>query len=139
MTVFLHHSEKLNYTVDNVHQFGAHWGIKYTLDNFDGEEYDGVTQLVGMQYRYDWTPRLDLSFHGDILHSSNSDNFKYSIGPSVGVNVYKNMWLSVGYNVEGFEDEDFTSSEYTANGPYVKLRLKFDATTIKGLLKNKQN
>lgn len=125
----------VNYTMDNVHQFGAHWGIKYTLDNFDGEEYDGVTQLVGFQYRYDWTPKLDLSLHGDILYSSNSDNYKYSLGPSVGVNVYKNMWLSVGYNVDGFEDEDFTSSEYTANGPYVKLRLKFDANSIKGLLK----
>ncbi len=124
----------INYTMDNVHQFGAHWGIKYTLDNIDGEEYDGLTQLVGFQYRYDWSPKLDLSLHGDILYSSNSDNYKYSLGPSVGINVYKNMWLSVGYNIDGFEDDDFTSSDYTANGPYVKLRLKFDAHTIKGLL-----
>ncbi len=124
----------LNYTVDGKHQFGAHWGIKYTLDNIDSEEYDGVTQLLGFQYLYDLHERVDLSLHGDVLYSTNADNYRYSLGPSIGLNVYKNMWLSVGYNLDGFEDEDFSSAEYTANGPYVKMRLKFDKSTVKGLL-----
>lgn len=124
-----------NYTLDSIHQFAAHWGFKYTLDDIDGEEYDGVTQLFGFQYRRDINDKLDLSLHGDILHSSNADNFRYSIGPAIGVNVYKNAWLSLGYNIDGFEDEDFSSAEYTANGPYIKLRLKFDTSTVKGLLK----
>ena len=126
----------LNYALDSVHQLGVHWGIKYNLDNIDGEEYDGVTQLFGFQYRRDITDKLDLSLHGDVLHSSNSDNFRYSFGPAAGFNVYKNTWLSVGYNIDGFEDDDFSSAEYTANGPYIKLRLKFDTNTVKGLLKN---
>ncbi|MDW3095745.1 MAG: OmpA family protein [Gammaproteobacteria bacterium] len=125
----------LNYTVDGKHQFGAHWGIKYTLDHIDSEEYDGVTQLLGFQYVYDLHERVDLSLHGDVLYSSNADNYRYSLGPSFGLNVYKNMWLSIGYNLDGFEDEDFSSSEYTANGPYVKMRFKFDKNTVKGLLK----
>jgi uncharacterized repeat protein (TIGR01451 family) len=124
----------LNYTVDGKHQFGAHWGIKYTLDHIDSKEYQGVTQLLGFQYLYDLDERVDLSLHGDVLYSSNVDNYRYSLGPSIGLNVYKNMWLSVGYNLDGFEDEDFSSSEYTANGPYVKMRLKFDKSTVKGLL-----
>lgn len=124
----------LNYTVDGKHQFGAHWGIKYTLDNIDSEEFDGITQLLGFQYLYDLHERVDLSLHGDLLYSTNADNYRYSLGPSIGINVYKNMWLSVGYNLDGFEDEDFTSAEYTANGPYVKMRLKFDKSTVKGLL-----
>ena len=125
----------LNYTVDGKHQFGAHWGIKYTLDNIDSEEYDGITQLFGFQYLYDLHDRVDLSLHGDILYSSNADNYRYSLGPSIGLNVYKNMWLSIGYNIDGFEDEDFSSSEYTANGPYMKMRFKFDKNTVKSLLK----
>jgi len=124
----------LNYTVDGRHQFGAHWGIKYTLDNIDSKEYDGFTQLLGFQYLYDLHERVDLSLHGDVLYSSNADNYRYSLGPSIGLNVYKNMWLSVGYNLDGFEDEDLSGSEYTANGPYVKMRLKFDKSTVKGLL-----
>tara|TARA_R110002049_G_scaffold252264_2_gene427299 strand:+ start:32389 stop:38655 length:6267 start_codon:yes stop_codon:yes gene_type:complete len=124
----------LNYTVDGKHQFGAHWGIKYTLDNIDNEEYDGVTQLLGFQYLYDLHKRVDLSLHGDVLYSSNTDNYRYSLGPAIGLNVFKNMWLSVGYNIDGFEDEDFSAAEYTANGPYVKMRFKFDKSTVKGLL-----
>ncbi len=33
----------------------------------------------------------------------------------------------------GIEDEDFTSAEYTVNKPYVKIRLKFDKSAVKGL------
>ena len=91
--------------------------------------------MFGFQYRHDINDKLDLSLHGDILHSSNADNFRYSLGPAIGVNVYKNTWVSFGYNIDGFEDEDFSSAEYTANGPYIKLRLKFDTSTVKGLLK----
>ncbi len=36
------------------------------------------------------------------------------------------MWLSVGYNVDGFNDEDFIAAEYTAKGPYIKFRMKLD-------------
>ena len=69
-----------------------------------------------------------------MLYSSNTDNYRYSLGPAIGLNVFKNMWLSVGYNIDGFEDEDFSAAEYTANGPYVKMRFKFDKSTVKGLL-----
>ncbi len=125
----------LNYTIDKQQQFATHWGVKYNLDNIDGEEYDGFTQLLGFQYIYDLHERLDLSLHGDILYSSNSDNYRYSLGPSLGVNVYKNLWLSIGYNIDGFEDEDFSQSEYTANGPFVKMRFKFDKHSLSNLLK----
>ena len=125
----------LNYTNDPVHQFATHLGLKYNLDNIDGEEYDGFTGLLGFQYRYDVNARLDLSLHGDVLYSTNANNYRYSFGPSVGVNVYKNLWVSVGYNVDGFEDDDFTSAEYTASGPYIKMRFKFDSDTVKSILK----
>ena len=44
------------------------------------------------------------------------------------------MWLSVGYNVEGFEDDDFIAADYTAKGPYLKLRMKFDQNLAKRFL-----
>ena len=125
----------LNYTIDDQQQLATHLGIKYTLDNIDGEEYQGFTNLLGFQYIYDLHERIDLSLHGDILYSSNADNYRYSLGPSAGFNVYKNLWLSVGYNIDGFEDEDFSQSEYTASGPYLKMRFKFDKNTLSGLLK----
>ena len=44
------------------------------------------------------------------------------------------MWVSVGYNVTGFEDRDFTGADYTAQGPYLKLRFKVDQESAKEFL-----
>ena len=41
----------------------------------------------------------------------------------------RNIWLSVGYNFEGFEDRDFSAAGYTATGPYIRFRMKFDQDT----------
>ena len=37
--------------------------------------------------------------------------------------------LSLGYNFSGFRDQDFSSSDYTSQGVYVKYRMKFDQYT----------
>ena len=56
------------------------------------------------------------------------------MGPSIGVTPAKNVWMSVGYNVEGFSDEDFEAAEFSQKGFFVKLRIKFDQTTAGELL-----
>ena len=123
-----------NYTLDDSSQLAVHWGAKYVLDHIDDDHYDGFTNLIGFQYTYDLHRRIDLSVHGDVLSSTNSSNTKFSFGPSVGFNVYSNFWLSVGYNLDGFRDDDFTGSDYTVNGAYAKLRVKFDTDSMRSLL-----
>ena len=41
-----------------------------------------------------------------------------------------NLWASIGYNFNGFRDEDFSQSNYTAKGIYLKFRLKFDQHSL---------
>ena len=57
----------------------------------------------------------------------------WSAGLSVGHSFAKNVWLSLGYNFAGFEDEDFAQARYTVNGPYIQFRIKFDQESIKQL------
>ena len=38
----------------------------------------------------------------------------------------QNAWVSLGYNLLGFQDEDFSAADYTAQGPFVRFRIKFD-------------
>jgi len=45
--------------------------------------------------------------------------------------LFDNAWISVGYNLVGFEDKDFSSAAYTAQGPYVRFRMKFDQQTVR--------
>ena len=48
----------------------------------------------------------------------------------------ENVWVSLGYNVSGFEDEDFEAAKYRSEGPYIKLRAKFDQNTAKNVLRS---
>ncbi len=121
----------LNLLPDRRNQIALHYGIKYGKDTIDGMRYDGLTQALGSEYRHDINARWDVGLQGSIRYSSNSNTLLYSAGPSVGVNLFKNLWLSAGYNFAGYRDSDFTAAGYTARGPYAKLRFKFDSGTTK--------
>ncbi len=115
-------------------QLSVNHGIKYSAFSADGADLSGVTQLAGAEARYDVTDKIDIGVHGEALYSWNSGALQYSYGPSVGLSPAKNVWLSLGWNFAGFEDRDFAAAEYSASGPYLKLRIKFDQHTAKGLL-----
>jgi hypothetical protein len=44
----------------------------------------------------------------------------------VGYSVATNLWVSAGYNFFGYRDTDLAGADYTAKGPFVRLRYKFD-------------
>ncbi len=108
-------------------------GAKFVGDVIDGDSYDGFTDLVGLEARYDLTDRVDIGFRLSMLHSWQSGQLDYSAGPSLGIHVAKNMWVSVGYNLAGFQDDDFSRINYTAQGPFVQFRLKFDQDSVRAL------
>ncbi|MGD9596911.1 MAG: hypothetical protein AB7G76_10660 [Steroidobacteraceae bacterium] len=114
-------------------QLGVQWGLRYVRSSFDGERYDGLSDLYGVDVRRDLTARFDLGVHGTALNSWQSGTHDYALGLDLGITVAKSLWISVGYNVQGFADDDYGASRYTASGPYVKLRLKADQDTFKDL------
>ena len=123
-----------NYKAAEKHQVALQLGLKYVVENIDADEYNGLTGLYGLEYRYDLAPRWDVSVRSSLLASHNAGTAKYSYGAAIGHSIRPNMWLSVGYNVDGFEDDDFVAADYTAKGPYLKLRVKFDQDLAKRFL-----
>jgi hypothetical protein len=111
-------------------QLSLQLGLKYVVDNIDGDEYDGVTALYGLEYRRNFNPRWDWGVQGSVLQTFNADVYQYSTGVSIGHSPFDNTWVSLGYNVAGFEDSDFTGADYTAQGPYLKFRMKLDQTHL---------
>ncbi|MDH5710362.1 MAG: OmpA family protein [Gammaproteobacteria bacterium] len=118
-----------NYKPDHSNQLALNYGVKYVIDSFDGDEYNGMTHLLGTEYRHDFTRLIDFGLHAHTLYSANSNNYLYSRGVSVGFQLARNIWLSLGYNFDGFEDRDFSAAGYTAQGPYLQFRMKFDQNT----------
>lgn len=123
----------INALVTKRTQLAAFYGIKYVRSNFAGDSFDEVTHLIGGDVRHDITRRFDIGFSGSALISQ-SGQTDFQWGPNFGVSPAENIWMSIGYNFEGFNDNDFQDAEFSRDGPFVKLRVKFDQHTAKGLL-----
>lgn len=124
----------VNHMVSDRWQLSANHGIKYVRDNIAGQNLKSTTNLVGAETRFDITEKIDLGLHGSAM-INDKGQVSYSYGPSIGVSPVKNVWVSAGYNVEGFKDDDFEAAEYSEEGLYLKLRVKFDQNTARGLLR----
>jgi hypothetical protein len=46
--------------------------------------------------------------------------------------VWKNLWVCVGYNVQGFDAPELTGQTYTQRGIYLHLNFKFDESLLSG-------
>ncbi|MCC2637430.1 MAG: conserved repeat domain [Moraxellaceae bacterium] len=110
-------------------QWSLYYGAKYALDSFDGVEYDGYTDLLGFEVRHDLRPWLDIGLQASSLNAWEQGAHAYSFGPMVGASPVTNGWITLGWNLRGFSDSDFDAARYTAQGPYLQLRFKFDQNT----------
>ncbi|MEM0986225.1 MAG: carboxypeptidase-like regulatory domain-containing protein [Pseudomonadota bacterium] len=115
-------------------QGSLNWGIKHTTTELNQKSFEGWTHLLGGEYRHDLTKRVDVGLAASVLRTNATGTTEFAIGPSVGFSPKDNVWASVGYNVAGFRDDDFQGAEYTRDGLFFKFRLKFDETTVSGLL-----
>jgi hypothetical protein len=107
------------------------YGAKYVNEQIEGQRFRGFTDLIATEMRYDLTRKLDVGLHGSVLHTWNSGQFDYSAGASIGYSVMDNTWISLGYNLVGFEDDDFSSANFTAQGFFLHFRIKFDQQSVK--------
>ena len=124
-----------NYKPDAKWQTSLQYGSKYVTDTLGGRNYYGYLDLMGIETRYDLNKNWDVGVHGSVLHAWTAHQYQESYGVSLGYSFATNMWVSVGYNLQGFHDEDFSQSRFTSKGPYLQLRLKFDQDSMKDILK----
>lgn len=107
-------------------QLSLYYGSKYVIDSFDADDYSGYSDILGLEWRFDLSPKIDVGIRSSVLHSWSQGTFSYAFGPTIGFSPFTNAWVSVGYNIKGFHDRDFEAAHYTAQGAYLMLRLKFD-------------
>ncbi len=112
-------------------QLSLQYAFKYVRSTFDDLQVSGYTDLIGVDYRHGFNRRWDAGVHTSILHSYESRTVDYGFGLDLGFNVRDNMWITVGYNVLGFDDSDFRDARYTAKGPFLQLAIKADQHTLR--------
>lgn len=100
------------------------YALSRNITQLDEIKTRSISQLVMGRLTYDLNENWDIGMMGSTLFGNGARQFGY--GAEVGYLVTKNVWFSVGYNLAGFRDDDLTGSEYTQEGAYLRLRIKFD-------------
>ncbi|MBB5609191.1 MULTISPECIES: Ig-like domain-containing protein [unclassified Janthinobacterium] len=81
---------------------------------------------------YDISKNWDIGVLTAVMGSPQGGSRQWANGLEVGYLLAQNLWLSAGHNWSGFTDRDLTGADYTARGPYLRLRFKFDEKLFKG-------
>ncbi len=131
----LHHL-KLNHLWNRRTQIAWGWSSKWVTDTIDEQGYATFGNLGQVELRRDLGDLWDVGLHlrGRHLTGESGDGLDFSTGVSVGRKLYQNIWVSVGYNVTGFHDEEFSRSEYTQAGFYFRVRVKVDQQSLADIL-----
>ncbi len=111
-------------------QLSLQYAAKTVNKTLNNKRYSSFTDLAGFETRYDITPKWDIGVHGNLLRSVSLNQYDYHTGVSIGRTLAKNMWVSLGYNLTGFHDEDFSPSRNTNEGLFLRFRVKFDQSTV---------
>lgn len=106
--------------------FGGRYAAKWTNEQSNGLKSRSNAQLLAGRVTWDFATRWDLSLNTSALLSRGTKARQYGIGLEVGYMLMENLWVSAGYNVFGYREDDLASGEYTNKGAFVRLRYKFD-------------
>ena len=109
------------------------WGARYVADKLGDDDIRGWSNLVGADLRLDISRKIDLGIAATVRHGADARALAWSAGPSIGLSPFENGWLSLGWNLVGFDDRDFEESRYTRSGPYARMRFKFDQLSLREL------
>ncbi|WP_372829303.1 SdrD B-like domain-containing protein [Psychrobacter maritimus] len=109
----------------------GHYAGKYTEYDAQGIASDNTAHAVYARGLYDISERWDIGLQAGTYWNKQADDLSYLVGAEVGYSPMTNLWLSLGYNFMGFEDEDIAYDDTTIEGAYFRLRFKFDEDLFK--------
>jgi hypothetical protein len=111
-------------------EIGLFAGIRQSLDEYDGFDLKGTTLMGGADVRVGITEKVDIGGRATIRANVSEGSYSFAVGPEIGFTPADNMLLSVGYNLVGFRDHDFSAARSTDKGFFATFRMKFDNGTL---------
>ena len=104
----------------------AHYAGKAVWENSLGRNSAYLAHLFAGRTSYEITKRIDLGLNVSALVSGNLQSAQFGFGPELGYVLKNNIRFGLGYNLFGFRDRDLGAEDYTSQGAYLALRMKFD-------------
>ncbi len=113
------------------------YAAKLALEDWSGASYINSAHLIATRVSHDITKRWSVGVNTSTLFSGEGTGIQYGFGPEVGYLVGDNLLVSVGYNITGFYDQDFSECSYTQKGFWLGMRLQFDEHIFDGFGKSR--
>jgi hypothetical protein len=120
-------SASLNFQPNPRLLYTARYAIKLVNDPGNGNNW---AQLLNGRVWYELDKRWEISLLAGILSGNSFAQRQYGAGVEAGRQLGNNLWLSAGYNILGYHDDDLSGENYTDRGPYLRLRLKLDENLL---------
>ncbi|MDV2860455.1 hypothetical protein R0I52_07000 [Psychrobacter sp. CAM01] len=120
-----------NYHPTRALTLSSRYAGKYTQYDANDIVSENTAHAVYARGLYDISERWDIGLQAGTYWNKQADDMSYMLGAEVGYSPMTNLWLSLGYNFMGFEDEDIAYDDSTQEGAYFRLRFKFDEDLFK--------
>ncbi|MXO49310.1 hypothetical protein GRI69_13710 [Erythrobacter vulgaris] len=114
----------------NRSEFGLFVGGRYNFDAIESLSIEGFSLLAGVDARIGIGERFEIGGLATVRSNLTDGYTSFSFGPELGFSPKNDVLLTVGYNLRGFRDEDFSAARNTDEGLYTSIRMKFDADTF---------
>ncbi|MCL4672542.1 MAG: hypothetical protein KJZ64_06315, partial [Sphingomonadaceae bacterium] len=111
-------------------EIGVFLGARYNFDKFEGFDLGSTTLLGGLDARIGIGERFEIGGAATVRANIDEGTTSFAIGPQVGFSPTKDTLVTVGYNVTGFRDPDFSAARHTDKGLFAAVRVKFDADSF---------
>ncbi|HEU4820476.1 MAG TPA: hypothetical protein VFS87_04890, partial [Qipengyuania sp.] len=116
--------------VANHTEIGLFVGARYNLDTLDSQDVSSTALVGGLDARFGIGNRLEVGGSTTVRANLSDGTTSYAFGPQIGISPAKNTLVTVGYNVKGFRDADFSAARHTDEGIYASVRVKFDSDSF---------
>ena len=119
-----------DYKLSRPFMLSGHYAAKWTDETSNGIATRYRAQLAAGRATWEFAPKWDAGLAVSGLFGGASRSRQYAVGIEVGYLLATNLWLSAGYNVFGYHDDDLAAGDYTNKGAYLRLRYKFDEALL---------
>ena len=106
---------------------------KYTWEDFAGKKFTAYTDMILAGINYDITRKWGFGVHAKLMNQYETKMHSIGYIVSTGYNVYKNLYIGVGYNSSELNDRDLSGNDYKKDGFFIEFKFKFDENLLDSL------
>ncbi|MBS0482864.1 MAG: DUF11 domain-containing protein [Proteobacteria bacterium] len=111
-------------------EIGLFGAVRYGLDKSNDLDLQGTSLFGGLDVRIGLGDRLEFGGTATVRTNLSDHTTSFAFGPEIGIAPARDVLLTVGYNIVGFRDRDFSAARTTEEGLFATLRMKFDTSTL---------